>query len=222
MKVSLYLSGVAINNDWVELIYEKFSDFNYSYFDSAKVGSGENEITPSDICITAAMNSRVGSKHVKGIMAKKRKIESILSQIPDSIFLQDEIDNNVFKLLSDIFEVFCSVKWVKLSTASKILYKKRPKLIPMVDRNLENHYWPILTKEQRNSPWGKYSLAIIKEFRNDLIKNLDQLKKIKQSLIKKRKEIRKISLVRVLESIIWNLHQSRQGTFKKCLACKKV
>lgn len=217
MELTLFNIKVLTGNNLRDVVSKYFNNFAFDYYDQP-TKSDPNKIIPGDICITAALNSRIGYRGVHSIMQKHKDIELALNKIPTDAKLREECDEQLFKNVAELFSKTCG-PYIRLSTASKILHKKRRHLIPIMDRNIEFHYRQILLKQRKMTapPEGK-AIWIMKTFRKDLIQNQNLL----ESYIKEDDRLAQyITPLRLLEAMIWQIHNSDHGSRTiRCNACR--
>ncbi|HPH98561.1 MAG TPA: DUF6308 family protein [Anaerolineaceae bacterium] len=108
-------------------IYKKITD--YTYLDYLPV-TPRDLVVPEDLAVTLALNSRVGSKAVESLM-EKRSIS--LAGLPDKPL--EAADDNDLEAAADQIMVLVGLKGFGASVASKLLHKKRPALIPVMDNS---------------------------------------------------------------------------------------
>jgi len=109
-----------------------------------------------------------------------------------------------------LFDEFEHIKYAKLAVASKILYTKRPALIPMMDSVVQEYYkraYPDYDWSWKCAPLAE---QLMRHFRDDLLAAKPQLTALGAEL---EKEHRTLSLVRLLELLIW-METERQGYYR--------
>jgi len=154
--------------------------------------------------------------HWRTLEKMKPIIEEKLGAIPPSVSITDsEIPWNE---LTDLFGKFLAVDGFACARVSKILHKKRPHLIPILDRArvINAYYKPIVeqTIEEMHSKTDlplaflkQYALnlpivmtALVKAIRTDILANRSVLEQIQGRLTK---EGVLLSLVRIFDIILW-------------------
>ena len=159
--VPLQLANGVVIADGVAVLSDKFEAFRWDWYDG--VCTAPDRIEPVDFAITIAMNSRATAGRMAEFMKIAAAVEERLRQIPRDLHLGDFQDGDkVWVGIQSLFEVACAALGTKLSVASKILHRKRPHLIPILDKVVvDKHYWPALVALQEDPP-GWYEAAWLK------------------------------------------------------------
>jgi len=98
-----------------------------------------------------------------------------------------------------------SVRRAKLGIATKILHKKRPGLIPMLDTLLVGHYRRRLST--RAETLGGYGVNLMKLFREDLCAVLREVTALCEIAAERG---RPVTPVRMLDHMVWSALVERQ------------
>ena len=139
----LQLSNGRVIPNALRAVTAKFERFSWHWYDG--VQSDPDAIEPVDYAITIAMNSRATADRMKQFMELGPTLNNLLRAIPHDTTLATDTSDDVFHAVEMLFDKACSAKGTKLSVASKVLHRKRPHLIPMLDSVVVNrHYWPAL------------------------------------------------------------------------------
>ncbi len=95
----------------------------------------DDNIALFDILLSIMMNSRLGSaEKIRTVWNDREHMtaaERMLGQIAPAASLLDEVVP--WNHLADLFNSFCAIRGVGPAVATKILHKKRPALIPIID-----------------------------------------------------------------------------------------
>lgn len=179
----------------------RFSDQEYAYYDDVP-STQPNLITPMDVMVTNAMNSNVNSAGKIRVvhLGLDCVCRPILSKIPEEAdLLNDSLEEG---LIRQLFAAACSVKYVLLPVATKVLHRKRRNLIPVLDNVVLEHYVgkSVVAKAQnkRNAP--DVGIEALKKFRYDLKATQHSIQTVCEFLAEKSYHF---SQVRVLEALIW-------------------
>lgn len=168
-------------------------------------------LEPTDFAITIAMNSRATAGRMHAFMKQQESIEEILGRIPQDVRLASDTLTTVFSDVAELFSQACQAKGTKLAVASKVLHRKRPLLIPMLDSVLvDNHYWLTLsglaapswfdTTWLKNGPWSDPT-HYMRVMADELDANRDALAELRQRLVDDVPNT--ISDVRLLEATLY-------------------
>lgn len=212
MNLNLFNTAILSERDCKDHVNRYFESYAFRYYDDAPA-TPPNTILPTDICITITLNSRAGYKQVHSVIQHKANIEEALSQVPVELTLLDSIDDSMKEKLNFLFKNIC-VPHIRLSTGSKILHRKRPSLIPIMDRNIQHHYRSII---QDAGVESDKAIQIMGQFKNDLAQNHNLLK----ALIENDSRLSHVGPLRLLEALIWQMHNGDDGkTTADCSACQ--
>lgn len=133
-------------------------------------------------------------------------IKGLLKEVPAEWKLADDGAQTYKEAVTCLLAGLRKVKGIGPAIATKLLYKKRPTLIPIVDSVILEFYG-----YRRKSP-EKVSELIFGPFRYDLLNNAASLAKIKGRL-EFRPGTPKLSEVRIMELAIW-LQSRKAGDYQ--------
>jgi hypothetical protein len=199
MDISLP-SGLTIRDAESKML--RFSVREYAYYD--EVASTEpNRITPMDVIVTNSMNSNVNSAHkIREVhLGLGRVCPPILSNIREEADLVNDLLD--VGLIRQLFAVACSIKYVLLPVATKVLHRKRRNLIPILDNVVLEHYVghsSVTGPAQDPSKAPDVGIEALKKFRYDLKATQHSIQTVCEFLAEKAYHL---SQVRVLEALIW-------------------
>lgn len=120
--------------------------WGYQYFD-ARPTLAENEITPEDVAATAALNMRFTRHSLEGFLAARDVIHDALGSIPPDVSLEDASDE-LIQVIEELLLGLCEgqgrfafkIPGAGRAQISKVLHRKRPRLIPLYDRVISDRY----------------------------------------------------------------------------------
>ncbi len=176
----------------------------YDYYDAIPSGDPDH-IDALDVLATVSMNSfvntadRVRSVH-RGLAAA---CDPILATIPeDADLLDPEVDLDALERLLD---AACQVRWVLVPVATKVLHRKRRRLIPMLDGVVNRHYiaatgQPLGAALEDGRRAAGAAKVILEAFRADLRVVEGPLRDVQPELAGAGYPL---SLVRILELLVW-------------------
>ncbi len=181
----------------------RFLDAEWELYDGA--GARHDAVlTEMDILVSTVVNARLGTADkVRTVWEARRPVEECLARIPASAALERE--EVPWAAIEDLIDAACSIRHVQLATATKILHRKRPALIPIYDSVLEEYfrgdrfadYW-------RSARCGRSSgqrfVARLRPFRHQLRSALPGLRRLCRAAAANGTPI---SPVRTLEILIW-------------------
>ena len=177
----------------------RFAENEYAYYDGIP-STQPNHITPVDVMVTNAINSNVNTadKIREVHLGLAEACDPILPMIPEETSLLDRLDEGLLKRL---FEAACSVRYVLLPVATKVLHRKRPWLIPVLDNVVLKYYLGDsgVLRAQSKTEAPEIGNEVLKKFRCDLRSCHEVLKNITEILATRGFVL---SGVRVLEAQI--------------------
>jgi flagellar biosynthesis regulator FlaF len=179
-----------------------FASEVFSTYDGIQYGNS-NEINVVDIAITVMMNSRISGNTASEILRHSNAINNLLRQIPDDFDLsQNDLNDEIRNNLQQLINTFCEINRVRLAIATKILHRKKPKLIPMFDNVVENFYRQRYRRRIPSNNCGRKFIALLQYFQNDL-----RYQQIIQEIIEMENRLQEqetlLTRVRILEGAIW-------------------
>lgn len=191
-------SGLAIL-DPTEIML-RFCEEEYAYYDAIP-SHDPNAVEPIDVMVTVAMNSFIGdaatARRVHQGLAKA--CDPLLPGIPESADLVS-FDSDLSRT-SNLLEAACEAWGVWLPRATKVLHRKRRRLIPMLDTVVIEHY--LAAHGQRRLASSQQALEW---FREDLLAVKSQIESIEHEL---HKIGYVMSPVRILEVLVWTAVEPR-------------
>jgi hypothetical protein len=129
-------SGLSIEDPLLRLT--RFCEHEYSYYDAVPKGD-PNHVEPVDVLATVGINSRIDTADkVRTVhLGMAANCDPLLPVIPpDADLLTFEPLDTVAELLSAAMKA----RYVLLASATKVLHRKRPGLIPVLDSVVIAHY----------------------------------------------------------------------------------
>ena len=176
----------------------------YEIYDRVQV-SQDSTLTLFDILLSVTMNSRLDTADkVRSVWNGKKPVEKALAKIPPNLSLQNK--NIPWDQLAELFDAFCGIRYAGPAVTTKILHKKRPKLIPIYDSIIDRYIDKHTSEPQlpRGSSVGERMVRGVKGFRNVLLECLKGIERLRGSA--KMKPFR-VSPVRTLEALLWLKHE---------------
>jgi len=177
----------------------RFCEGEYALYDAANV-SHDNQLTVHDILLSVAVNSRLDAKGLSSIWREKWRVEQHLGLLPPTLDLADPHAEIPWETIVRVFTEFEHIRHAKLAVASKILHKKRPSLIPMMDDVIRRYYQQAYPEFAWSRMCGPLSGQLMHHFRDDLLAARPQLETLAAYL---HADGYQLTLVRLLEMLIW-------------------
>jgi hypothetical protein len=175
----------------------------YDIYDGVKVAQ-DNELRVVEIALSAMLNSRISGNTGGEIWRKERtNVEEALAEIRAGVDLLEIPEDAPIPdepAIGRAVTAICRVPWSKLSVATKILHKKRPGLIPILDSVVEGHYWPRWCPTERGRSWGDYAIALTRLIHRDIVSVAGELQEFRCAL---RERGTPLSGCRILDVLMW-------------------
>jgi len=168
----------------------------YELYDAVPVPR-DDTLRPEEIALCIMMNSRMSGNTGLAVWERRAAIEAALQRIPPDADLAGE--DVPWQTVQELLDPFQTIRRAKLGIATKILHKKRPGLIPMLDMLLQGHYRRRLTT--RAKTLGGYGVSLIKLLREDLLAELPAVTALCEVAARQQKPV---TPVRMLDHLVWS------------------
>jgi hypothetical protein len=195
LRIASGLRICDVPNKFEYLLKSGYREYDLAWVaQDCKLRAGE-----ASLCVW--LNSRISGNDLAEIWKSRPQIERALRDIPNDIDLLGLSDSRYAEIAETVMRVvrltFCAR--VKLSKATKILHKKRPLLIPILDNVITEYYDEGLLAGRRFRPHGR-SLEYFRVFRNDIESVGKEVRGIQTSLKERSVEL---THCRIIEFLIW-------------------
>jgi hypothetical protein len=165
-------------------------------------------ITVIDILAPVMVNAYggAGANRLHGVYeGLVKSVEPMLAQIPADADLRDYDPGS--PQLRELFEAAVSIKGVLVPVATKVLHRKRRRLIPMLDNVVLAHYLKVGGPDKL--PWrtqdkaraAQVAVEVLSLFREDLIACYEPLSALSSMAAEAG---RPVTPLRILELLIWS------------------
>jgi hypothetical protein len=173
-------------------------DGSYRSYDLAPVKQ-DNVLTEADIRVANAMIARMSPRVIAGIYARAPVINAALAKIPASATLTAPADAIPWERLKELIQAMQGIPEVKLARQTKVLHKKRPALIPILDSVLET-YLRRVDRLRRTSDPAHDTVELIRSYKRELEATLEPLGALQIEL--RRRDI-DLTECRLLDLFLW-------------------
>lgn len=207
-------SGLRITSPIERLL--RFCREEYDYYDGI-ADLEPNRILPQDVLVTVAVNSFVTS--AASVRAVHRGLQSTCEQLLPSIPVAAHIiayDPDCSQLHS-LLDSAVQSRGVLVAVATKVLHRKRPHWLPMLDSVVCKHYLDC-TGRQSLLPWlqdkkraAAAAVEVFRGFRDDIQVITPALEEIREALAR---DGFTLSLVRIWEILLWS-EVEPQGYYRR-------
>ena len=162
----------------------------------------DNSLTMSDIQLANHMGARMGPEIVKSVMDRAENINSTLVHIPAGLELSN--DAIPWVALENLFRVTLGPN-IRPARATKILHKKRPHLIPILDSVVVSYCQAV----KRHSDGDEASMMVecVRTIKTDIERNLDTFRTLITATTPK------LTVVRVHDILVWAYSGEYQNKF---------
>ena len=151
-----------------------------------------------DFVAVSLLSVRIpGRAAIEILDERSREFNSLLSKVPNDISLHEASDGDFAEGSSawDLYERLRKVPGSGPVTASKLLARKRPHLIPVSDQIVESALFPST---------GRYWVPLRNELQRPESQLLSRLREIQENA---NPLAQRTSLLRILDVLIWMRHQ---------------
>ncbi len=208
--ITVYLlDGTAIAEPYARLL--AFCTLEYAYYDALPAGDPQH-IEPTDVLATVAVNSYVNTAaKVRGVHAGlAAACDPLLAAIPvDAHLLDFDAD---LRVLRELLDAAVQVRDVLVAVATKVLHRKRPHFIPMLDSVVLHHYLRESGNAHRRGDLeygtraASAALIAATAFREHLRRERRAILRLRESLAQSGFML---SEVRLLEILVWTEVETR-------------
>lgn len=186
----------------------RFCAEEYAYYDAIPAGDPDR-VEPVDVLATVAVNSFVtNAAQVRRIhRGLAARCDGVLARIaPEADLARDEA---ILPLVQELLHAAVQVRGVLVPVATKVLHRKRSRLVPMLDTVVIVHYLGYLTTLGQTHRLGStqakphaaaVAMTVLEAFRADLLAAWPQLEHLQRGLAVAGYPL---SLVRILELLVW-------------------
>jgi hypothetical protein len=173
-------------------------DGSYAKYDEPYVAQN-NVLSRTDVELVRCFQARTGKTVEDRILVHQTEIGRSLERIPVTSTLLDESENIVWEALEELLSIMISIKGVDIWVATKVLHKKRPALIPILDSVVQRYLLTVdnIAKTQNRE---KLSVDMMRSYKRDLDNNADAVRKVRVDL----KQLGfYLTECRILDTFVW-------------------
>jgi hypothetical protein len=134
---------------------------------SYDVRSDPHTVTPRDVAAAGALHPGISQADLSWYCSHRRELEDWLTRLPTDVSLRD-VDGDP---ATAIISLPALADGTSISLLSKVLHRKRPMLIPVIDRALVDHYRPLTGQQRVGEAWQ----PLLFELADDLRTNVEAL-----------------------------------------------
>jgi hypothetical protein len=184
----------------------RFCQNEYDYYD-ALPNTDPNRVEPLDVLATVSVNSFIQTAE------RVNWVHKGMSKYCDGLLAEIPVDSNILTCTEETLANFrellhaaIQIKWVLIPVATKVLHRKRPNLIPMLDNVvlrvycLANDQKRLLNATQDKRKAADAAMIVVEYFRQHLESVHMQIDSLRRELARNGFHL---SPVRILEILIW-------------------
>jgi hypothetical protein len=173
-------------------------DGSYRSYDLAPVEQ-DDVLTEADIRVANAMVARMSPRVIASIYARASVINLALARIPRSASLAATDDAIPWQELEELMRAVDGIPEVRLARQTKVLHKKRPALIPILDSVLETYLRRVDGLRRTGDP-TRDAVELIRSYKRELDASLPALRSLQREL--RRRGI-DLTECRLLDLFLW-------------------
>jgi len=166
----------------------------YRYFDL--VDSDPNGVISVDVLAAGALHAGLSRDDLDRFWDNRSTLDDWLSALPLDVALADA-SAGIVDHLATLGLLADGAFGLSISLTSKVLHRKRPLLIPLIDREIIDWYRPVTGERRAATAWE----PLIRSLQHDLAVNADVLGKIATQLDVELGH--RLSDVRIVDIAIW-------------------
>ena len=155
-----------------------------------------------DLRLANQWGARIAATEIAVILERRSEIEAALRAIEPSASLAGATRSVPWSALTRLFDAFADIRGVGFSKMTKTLHRKRPALIPMLDRVIEAYLTTVDPDLPSAGSFGERATALVRSYKQDLDRNRSALRELKQALSRQGYPF---SEVRILDVVIWSV-----------------
>lgn len=136
----------------------------WHYFDAIETRH-DDVVTPIDVLTAASLHPALSRTEMAFFREESPALRAFLADLPS--------DSRLAKVTDDILALLCSLPerfpTTSISLLSKVFHRKRPHLVPMLDRHIVDWYRPMTGERAMAQAWAPIVCALHAEHRDDQI-----------------------------------------------------
>jgi hypothetical protein len=191
-------AGDSPEPDWAMATAEQRRDIalrGYALYDGLSPCHG-NELEATEVYVSVGINSGVTLFDAIRFLRRSEEARPLLARIPDDARLEDGTDDQI-EAAGALIELLAQESHIARGKATKVLHRKRPAFIPVIDSVVSNFLWrnfPHLLTE--GSPNG----LVLRVYKLLLVARAEPLNDIRVHL---RDEGFTFTTARLLSHLVW-------------------
>ena len=175
----------------------------YEEYDSMDIAQ-DSKLRDSEIRVANKLRARIGLLELQRFQRNRTRIEAALRSIPVAVALDDSwaIQQSIWKAIENVYRA-CWDYGVREARTTKVLHKKRPELIPIIDGKMViGRYYAEYRGPKKLGVPGM--VAVTKQIRQDMIENRGSLRRLQKELVEAGINLTR---VRLFDMVLWEAYQ---------------
>lgn len=161
--VSTYTSGRDLPTS------RKDTVFAWPYYDGMTTGSGPNELNDGDLLAPALLNADPGIHGFATLQGIRGDLELRLSSVRSDLDLAEATESDIAAVASLFAPLGTDGLFgVRGTILSKVLHRKRPRLVPLYDHKVFKAYRGDRVERAKSRSWADYVTRLVQEMQKDL------------------------------------------------------
>jgi hypothetical protein len=177
----------------------------YRTYDCVSVEQ-DNSLRDSDILVANRLGARIGPISRLMFEGNRTRIEAALASVAVGIALDDSWpeEQRLWEAIRNLYRA-CWTSDVEEARTTKVLHKKRPDLIPIIDKRMVIGWYYRQYSESKKRGIDRM-VEITKRIREDMRRNADDLRELEKEVVESGINLTR---VRLFDIVLWQEYQNR-------------
>ncbi len=162
----------------------------FAYYDT--IETDPDRIDPVDVVAAAALHPGIGRDDLAWFSTHRAALDAWLASVQSDAALPSQDDSTLHGLRK-----LAEMEGISLTLLTKVLHRKRPDLVPLLDRHVVDRYRPLTGERQPAKAWS----ALIDRLVEDLDLNSETLSAISNEVSSETGVA--LTALRVCDIAIW-------------------
>ena len=174
-------------------------DFSYRNYDLAPVPE-DNVLTLDQVRLANRIIARMPLRVAESLSHDSERISQALSRVPPVVDLEDKASDIPWSAIENLFAV-CLRPGARTASVTKVLHKKRPRLIPILDSVVAGYLSRVgglRNPDQANEAW--WAVQLVRVAKRDIDNNGEGFRILQRNLAGKGYLF---SIVRLYDILFW-------------------
>ncbi len=133
----------------------------FQFFDRLQPSGRPDEVDHQDVLAAGVLHHGLSRDELAFFVERATELDGWVRSLPDDVSL-DEADDTLIAHLAAISRI----EHAPLSLLTKVLHRKRPALVPLLDRPLIDRYRMVTGERAATKAWGPLLVAMRDDLRN--------------------------------------------------------